>query len=59
MAPKYILEQFLEAELLVNITEHQVSAKSFLAGMISVDCLQWCMCYCTLVISALDSETSL
>ena len=22
MAPKYILEQFLEAELLVNITEH-------------------------------------
>ena len=25
MAPKYILEQFLEAELLVNITEHQVT----------------------------------
>jgi len=25
MAPKYILEQFLEAELLVNITEHQVN----------------------------------
>ena len=24
MAPKYTLEQFLEAELLVNITEHQV-----------------------------------
>ncbi|KAJ8306616.1 hypothetical protein KUTeg_017161 [Tegillarca granosa] len=24
MAPKYILEQFLEAELLVNITEHMV-----------------------------------
>lgn len=24
MAPKYILEQFLEAELLVNITEHQL-----------------------------------
>ncbi len=25
MAPKYILEQFLEAELLINITEHLVS----------------------------------
>ena len=25
MAPKYILEQFLEAELLINITEHHVS----------------------------------
>lgn len=24
MAPKYILEQFLEAELLINITEHEV-----------------------------------
>ena len=24
MAPKYILEQFLEAELLINITEHMV-----------------------------------
>lgn len=24
MAPKYILEHFLEAELMVNITEHQV-----------------------------------
>lgn len=24
MAPKYILEQFLETELLVNITEHEV-----------------------------------
>jgi len=24
MAPKYILEQFLEAELLINITEHQL-----------------------------------
>ena len=24
MAPKYILEQFLEAELLVNITEHEL-----------------------------------
>lgn len=25
MAPKYTLEQFLEAELMVNITEHEVS----------------------------------
>lgn len=27
MAPKYILEQFLEAELLINITEHMVNSK--------------------------------
>ena len=26
MAPKYILEHFLEAELLVNITAHMVSS---------------------------------
>ena len=24
MAPKYALEQFLEAELMVNITEHEL-----------------------------------
>ena len=24
MAPKYILEQFMEAELMVNITEHEL-----------------------------------
>jgi hypothetical protein len=30
MAPKYILEQFLEAELLINITEHLVSPVEFL-----------------------------
>lgn len=24
MAPKYMLEQFLEAELMVNITEHEL-----------------------------------
>jgi len=24
MAPKYMLEQFLETELLVNVTEHEV-----------------------------------
>ena len=24
LAPKYILEQFMEAELMVNITEHEV-----------------------------------
>ena len=27
MAPKYILEQFLETELLVNITEHEVGLR--------------------------------
>ena len=27
MAPKYILEQFLEQELLINITEHEVSLR--------------------------------
>lgn len=26
LAPKYILEQFLESELVVNITEHSVSS---------------------------------
>ena len=26
MAPKYILEQFLQQELLINITEHEVSS---------------------------------
>lgn len=26
MAPKYILEQFLQQELLINITEHEVRA---------------------------------
>lgn len=30
MAPKYILEQFLEAELLINITEHMVTSKQSL-----------------------------
>ena len=25
MAPKYILDQFMEAELMVNITEHEVN----------------------------------
>ena len=29
MAPKYILEQFLEAELLVNIIEHKVCVSLF------------------------------
>lgn len=27
MAPKYILEQFLQQELLINITEHEVHTK--------------------------------
>ena len=34
MAPKYILEQFLEAELLINITEHEVSIKACCVGII-------------------------
>ena len=29
LAPKYILEQFMEAELMVNITEHEVGLHSF------------------------------
>ena len=33
MAPKYILEHFLESELLINITEHEVSQNN-----IFVDC---------------------
>ena len=28
MAPKYILEQFIESELLINITEHMVSFRA-------------------------------
>lgn len=27
MAPKYILEQFLQQELLINITEHEVRVR--------------------------------
>lgn len=30
MAPKYILEQFLQQELLINITEHEVRKEGFL-----------------------------
>lgn len=29
MAPKYILEQFLQQELLINITEHEVRTPAF------------------------------
>lgn len=29
MAPKYILEQFLQQELLINITEHEVHVAAF------------------------------
>lgn len=28
MAPKYILEHFLQQELLINITEHEVRARN-------------------------------
>lgn len=30
VAPKYVLEQFLESELLVNITQHQLVPKHIL-----------------------------
>lgn len=30
MAPKYILEQFLQQELLINITEHEVCTPALL-----------------------------
>lgn len=38
MAPKYILEQFLQQELLINITEHEVSGarQRSKGGMISL-----------------------
>lgn len=32
MAPKYILEQFLQQELLINITEHEVHTTIFKSG---------------------------
>lgn len=35
MAPKYILEQFLQQELLINITEHEV-INNFLHPLYSV-----------------------
>lgn len=40
MAPKYILEQFLQQELLINITEHEVSIVGQWSegGMISLLC---------------------
>lgn len=33
MAPKYILEQFLQQELLINITEHEVRIAAFLVPL--------------------------
>ena len=33
MAPKYILEQFIETELLINITEHMVRTPIYLKGL--------------------------
>ena len=32
---KYVLEQFLEAELLINITEHEVGSKNFHTRLIT------------------------
>ena len=32
MAPKYILEMFLEAELMINITEHELVSLAFRQG---------------------------
>ena len=38
MAPKYMLEQFMEAELMINITEHEVGVSShFTFPLISMD----------------------
>ena len=36
MAPKYILEQFLQQELLINITEHEVGASSSLTAVLFI-----------------------
>ena len=38
LAPKYILEQFMEAELMVNITEHEVSFHSFQLASFKTNC---------------------
>ena len=37
MAPKYILEQFMEAELMINITEHEVGVCSHFICNLSLD----------------------
>ena len=36
MAPKYILEQFLEAELMINITEHEVTDCSLIRSFLKL-----------------------
>lgn len=50
MAPKYILEQFIETELLVNITEHMVKILGFCANVYKALCVcVWmggCVCVC-------------
>lgn len=33
MAPKYVLEQFLQQELLINITEHEVCVPGWRGGV--------------------------
>lgn len=38
MAPKYVLEQFLQQELLINITEHEVRGAGRAAWRGGVEC---------------------
>ena len=42
MAPKYILEQFMEAELMINITEHEVSGCGLRCGLYLNNICSWC-----------------
>jgi DNA-directed RNA polymerase I, II, and III subunit RPABC1 len=41
MAPKYTLEQFLEAELMVNITEHEVGSTCLII-LTHIYFFSWC-----------------
>lgn len=41
MAPKYILEQFIESELFINITEHMVGHKFNFWGLNVYICLSF------------------
>ncbi|KAL7867165.1 hypothetical protein AOLI_G00149790 [Acnodon oligacanthus] len=42
MAPKYILEQFLQQECLINITEHELVPEHIV--MTKEECLRLCWC---------------